>query len=129
MRYKGLAHRYRRLLRFATVGLLSTAFYFLLLLALRPFFQSTALLAATCYGTAMLFNYTVQSLWTFKVRQLSGQSAFRYICMQGCAMIVNSAAMALLVDVLGLMLVPSQLLVTACVTVGIYALSANWVYR
>lgn len=118
-----------RPVRFAVVGLASTALYFALLVLLRPHIASTMLLAGLCYALCMAFNYVAQGLWTFRAGRISTRSLMRYGALQGGALVVNATAMGALVDMAGLPLLPAQIAVTALVTLGIYALSVRWVYR
>jgi putative flippase GtrA len=116
-------------LRFIVIGLASTALYFALLLLLQPYIASTALLAALCYAVSMAFNFIAQGLWTFARQRLSSSNVLRYVCVQGSALLANAWAMGALVDGIGLPLIPSQIAVTAVVTVFVYLLSVAWVYR
>lgn len=118
-----------RTLRFGLIGLASTGFYFALLVLLGPLIGSTILLTALCYGLAMVFNFLAQGLFTFQAKTLTRGQLVRYIVMQGSALVVNSGAMFVAVDLWGLALIPSQLGVTACITAGTYLASRNWVYR
>jgi putative flippase GtrA len=118
-----------RPLRFVLIGGASTALYFALLLLLRSHIPSTTLLAGLCYAISMGFNFVGQGLWTFQSGRLSSRSLARYSCMQGAALVVNAAAMGSLVDGFDLPLLPSQIAVTGAVTLCVYFLSANWVYR
>jgi putative flippase GtrA len=117
-----------RVIRFIIIGILSTGFYFGLLYFLRPVIFSTAVLAAVCYLTSMVFNFAAQGLWTFGVTKLTRQNLQRYFLVQGAALIINSIAMAFLVDYLALSLYMSQVGVTTLVTCGIFQLMRNWVY-
>ncbi len=118
----------KRTLRFGLIGVASTGIYFALLVLLRPAITSTILLTALCYGMAMIFNFLAQGLFTFRAKKLTGTQLVRYVIMQGTALIINSGAMFVGVDKWGLALIPTQLLVTACVTTGTYLASKNWVY-
>ena len=118
-----------RPLRFVLIGGASTALYFALLLLLRPSIPSTTLLAALCYAISMGFNFVAQGLWTFQSGRLSSRNLMRYGCMQGAGLVVNAAVMGVLVDGLDLPLLPAQIAVTGLLTLCVYFLSANWVYR
>ncbi len=117
-----------RTLRFGLIGIASTGFYFLLLIILRPLIPSTMLLAAICYAIAMAFNFLAQGLFTFQTTKLTGKQLGRYIVVQGTALIVNSVALAGAVDRMGFALIPSQLVITAVVTVCVYVVSKRWVF-
>ncbi len=117
-----------RTLRFGLIGIASTGFYFLLLILLRPVIPSTILLTALCYGIAMGFNFLAQGLFTFQAKKLSGTQLGRYIVVQGSALVANSFAMAWAVDKMGFTLIPSQLVITAIVTVAVYVVSKRWVF-
>ncbi|WP_342070396.1 GtrA family protein [Yoonia algicola] len=118
----------KRTLRFGLIGVASTVIYFVLLIGMRPFIDSTIYLTAFCYGTAMVFNFFAQGLFTFRAERLAGIHLVRYVVMQGVALVINSGAMFVAVDQLGLGLILAQVIVTACVTVGTYLASKNWVY-
>lgn len=118
----------RQMIRFAIIGVASTALYFGLLVSLRPVVPSTFLLAALCYALAMGFNFLAQGMFTFQQQRLTGRQMSRYVVMHGGALTVNSLAMALLVDGLGLHLVVAQLFVTGAITVATFVLSRAWVY-
>lgn len=117
-----------KVVRFGIIGVASAAFYFGLLIALKPFIGSVIALAALCYVIAMGFNFLAQALFTFQAKKLTQRQLKRYIVMQGTALIANFLAMALLVDGFGLPLLPSQLGVTAVVTIFTYMTSKKWVY-
>ena len=123
---KGLSHP---TLRFGLVGIASTGFYFALLILLDYAIESTILLTALCYGMAMVFNFLAQGLFTFQVKALNRSQLTRYVVMQGTALILNSVAMFVFVDQWAFPLISAQLLVTACITLGTYLVSKNWVYR
>jgi putative flippase GtrA len=122
-------NKIKRIQRFGLIGVASTGIYFVLLILLRPVIGSTILLTSLCYGTAMFFNFFAQGLFTFRAKKLTGIHLVRYIMMQGAALVVNSGAMYMAVDQWGLGLISAQLIVTACVTIGSYLASQNWVYR
>lgn len=119
----------RRAIRFILVGASSTTLYFLLLWGLRGAIPSTAILTAVCYGASMVYNFLAQGLWTFRTNGLSHRHLGRYSVMQGCALIANSAAMTGLVDLAGMPLFASQIVVTISITAVVYVLSKVWVYR
>ncbi len=117
-----------KIIRFGIVGVASTAFYFGLLVTLKPLIGSVIVLTALCYVLAMGFNFLAQALFTFQTEKLTRRQLKRYTIMQGAALVANSLMMAVLVDGLSLSLVPSQLGVTAVVTIFTYMTSKNWVY-
>lgn len=116
-------------LRFGLVGIASTGFYFALLILLDYAIESTILLTALCYGMAMVFNFLAQGLFTFQVKALTRSQLARYVVMQGTALILNSVAMFVFVDQWAFPLISAQLLVTACIILGTYLVSKNWVYH
>lgn len=118
-----------RPMRFVIAGGVSTGVYFLLLILLRDHVSPTALLVAVCYLAGMMVNFFAQALFTFRSHSIGGAMAFRYSIVQGSALAVNSGAMALLVDILKWALVPSQVMVTGVISVGVYLVSKGWVYR
>lgn len=124
-----MSGRNGRPVRFVVIGLASTGLYFAFLLGLRPLIASTAALAALCYALSMAFNYAAQGLWTFGIARLSKRSLGRYTVVQGGALTTNAVVMGGLVDWFGLPLLPSQIMVTGLVAIGVYCLSALWVYR
>lgn len=118
-----------QMLRFVLIGLSSTGLYFTLLILLEPLIPSVMLLAAVCYLISMAFNFLAQALFTFQVQRLSSQQLVRYSIMLGTALLLNSAMMGALVNVLDLRLVVAQLIVTSIITVMTFALSKTWVYK
>ena len=118
----------RQALRFALIGVASTALYFGLLLLLEPLVASVFVLAAICYACAMGFNFLAQGLFTFQMQSLSSRQMGRYVMMHGGAMLVNSIAMSLLVDSLGLHILIAQVFVTGCIAVATFLLSKAWVF-
>lgn len=114
---------------FAVIGLASTALYFVLLIGLKPLLPSVILLTAVCYVIAMGFNFLGQGMLTFQVKRLSGGQIGRYLSMHSGALLVNSLAMAALVERLNIHILASQAFVTGCITLATYGLSKTWVYR
>lgn len=87
------------------------------------------MLTAACYAISMLYNYLLQSWFTFRVGRLTGRGLRRFVLMHLGAMAVNSAAMALLVETLSAPLLASQVAVTAFVASLVFLASERWVYR
>lgn len=119
----------RQALRFAMIGAASTALYFGLLMALRPLIPSTLVLTAVCYALSMGFNFLAQGMFTFQVQRLSARQMRRYLLMQGGALVLNSGAMALLVDGAGVHILVAQVFVTGGITVATFLISRSWVYQ
>jgi putative flippase GtrA len=115
-------------LRFGLVGLGSVAVYFGVLIALEPVIAETAALTATSYVASAVFNYTLQSTFTFRTSAASAKSLLRYLGMHGICMGVNSGLMLIAVDVYAINLVGAQLGVTAIVAGLSFGLSYLWVY-
>lgn len=117
-----------RIFRFVAIGGLSTGLYFVLLIALRDVVSSTVVLTAICYSASMVANFLAQGRFTFRTAGPSKRSARRYVVLQATALIINSAAMALLVDGAGVPLIAAQILVSGGLALVTYVASARWVY-
>lgn len=118
----------RQMLRFAMIGVASTALYFGLLIVLRPIIGSIIVLTAVCYAVAMGLNFLAQGFFTFEVQRPSSRQMSRYVVMHGSALVANSLAMAGLVDALGVNLLVAQICVTGCITCATFLVSKLWVY-
>lgn len=119
----------KQMIRFLFIGVTSTSLYFFLLLIFQPFVSSIIFLTAICYTISMAFNFMAQALFTFQVQNLSPGKFLRYIIMHGCALLLNSIAMTILVNNLGLQILVSQVFVTGFITIMTFALSKSWVYN
>lgn len=117
-----------RIFRFALVGLSSTALYFALLWALRDVVGGVIALTALCYLASMVYNFVLQSTFTFRAGPPTRHSLFRFASMHGAAMGINSAAMAGLVTGLDMPMFGAQVVVTALVSIFVFLLSKHWVY-
>ena len=115
-------------LRFALIGVASTALYFTLLIGLGPLIESIIFLTLICYTVSMALNFLAQGLFTFQQRRLTARQMGRYAVMHGCALVANSGAMAMLVDGLGVTILLAQVMVTGGIMIGTFLLSRNWVY-
>jgi len=116
-------------IRFSAVGGSSVVVYFIALAILRNFIDNTILLTFLCYLLSAIYNFILQSTFTFKARDIRGGTVARFGVMHGAAMAANSAAMYLLVDIFLLPLYGAQFLVTACITVAVFSASKYWVFR
>jgi len=117
-----------RIFRFALVGLSSTALYFALLWALRDVIGSVLLLTAVCYLVSMVYNFVLQSAFTFRAGAPARHAVLRFALMHGVAMGINSAAMAGLVTGLHVPMFVGQIGVTALVSILVFLASKHWVY-
>ncbi|MFV0299850.1 MAG: GtrA family protein [Paracoccus sp. (in: a-proteobacteria)] len=125
--------RMRRLMvtavKFGLVGVLTLAIYALLLALVRPMVSMASVAAATAYIGSAVFNYVLQSRFTFRSTQSDRVAIGRYALMHLFCMGLNSAGMFLLVDRMGLGLWGSQVAVTLVVVATSFVLSSAWVYR
>jgi putative flippase GtrA len=126
---------FERAARFALVGLASTGLYFVLLALLDGVIGAVWLLAAVCYAASMGANWLVQGRFTFQGAGQGGgrggslaRSLRRHVIMHLAALGANSAAMAALVDGLGLPLFGAQVLVTGVLAVTTFVVSKRWVF-
>lgn len=115
--------------KFGAVGLSTVAVYFGILYVLHPLIQQTAILAAVCYLLSAVYNYLMQSMFTFQAGTGGLGSLLRYLAMQGSCMALNSFLMFLLVDSYGIALFVAQACVTVLIAVLSFTLSYLWVYR
>ena len=132
MRVALIPDRARRLVRlgakFGVVGLSSVGVYFAALYVLDPRIPSTLALTAICYLLSAIYNYLLQSRFTFQVRT-SPRAASRYAAMHALCLALNSTLMLALVDLGGAGLFPAQVLATGIVAAVSFTLSSQWVYR
>ena len=115
--------------RFGVVGLGSIGVYFAFLFVLRPVVPETVTLTALCYVLSTVFNYLLQSTFTFGAKASRLGSMLRYIAMHGFCIFINSGLMYVLVDLLGHPLYLIQLGVTCIVAAVSFLMSYVWVYR
>lgn len=116
-------------IRFAAVGGSSVVVYFIALALLRNLIDATVPLTFICYLLSAVYNFILQSRFTFKARDIGGGTILRFAVMHVSAMVANSAAMYVLVDIFLLPLYGAQFLVTACITVAVFSASKIWVFR
>lgn len=121
--------RLRQPISFLLVGASSAGLYFLLLWGLQDLITSTILLTACCYAASMVYNFFLQGWMTFRAGAPTPRSLTRFVSMHAIAMALNSLAMAALVDLLRVPLLPGQVFVTACISVLVFLVSKHWVYR
>ena len=123
----------RRLLnvawKFGFVGVASVAVYFLVLFTLRPMIGGTVALTAISYVASAVFNFAMQSTFTFRTRATNAASAGRYVVAHGVCMAANSLMMLLAVDGVGIPLFPAQLATSAVVAGLSFLLAYSWVYQ
>ncbi|MEQ8701331.1 MAG: GtrA family protein [Bauldia litoralis] len=80
----------RRVMRFGIAGLLSTAFYFVvanLIVLVSTMDPAWASLGA--YLLAIVFSYTVQSRFTYRVKQDSAPQIIRFLLTSGLGLAVS----------------------------------------
>ncbi|MET0249979.1 MAG: GtrA family protein [Sphingobium sp.] len=117
-----------RIFRFALVGLSSTAIYFVLLWGLRDAIGSVIILTAVCYLVSMVYNFVLQSAFTFRAGPPTRHAVLRFALMHCMAMGINSASMAGLVTGLHMPMFAAQVVVTALVSILVFLASKHWVY-
>lgn len=121
-----LAHRW---FRFAVVGLLATASYFLLGLFFYNLLRLPVLLANTfAYILSFIVSYTGQTLWTFKATGSHKKMLPKFAMTQGLGLATNS----LLVEAalyLGLPYEAAMLIAAAIVPILVYLVLKLWVYH
>ena len=110
------------------VGILTVAIYFLVLWIAVRAINSTIVVTLLAYLASAAFNYLMQRNFTFQARLANRTSLRRYAVMHASAMVANSAAMYLLVDVAGTNLYLAQLIVTAIIAILSFLLSRFWVF-
>lgn len=116
--------------RFSAVGLLGAVAHYTVLigavelLALSP--VTGAVLGAAA-GAAV--NYTLARLFVFDARRGHAGAIPRFLAAAAASMALNGAAMALLVEVLGLPYIPAQVLVTVALATVNYLASRYWAFR
>lgn len=113
--------------RFALVGAGSVAVYFGFLWLLAPAIAATGALTAVCYVLSAVFNYALQSSFTFQSRA-SARAVTRYLAMHGLCLVLNSVLMVALVEGLGANLFLAQAGVTGLVAGVSFLVSYRWVY-
>jgi putative flippase GtrA len=118
-----------RIIRFAVVGLSSTGVYFGLLWALRGLVPSVLLLTALCYLASMVYNYVLQSFFTFKAGRPTRRTLVRFVLMHMLAMALNSGLMEGLVNGLRIPMFVAQIAVTGLISVMVFLISKHWVYH
>jgi putative flippase GtrA len=117
-----------RITKFALVGGISVAVYFLIIFVMAPIISSTVVLAAVAYVGSAIFNYVLQRNFTFRARIPHALSFSRYIGMHVIALVINSGLMVLLVDVATVNLYVAILIVAGFIAVMNFLLSRFWVY-
>lgn len=118
----------RKIVKFAVVGLLSVAIYFVFLFFLEPVFSNYAVLGAVCYTLSMIFNYFAQKLFTFQQTGQHKRALSRYAAMHLLCMGINSLGLTLLVGQAAMNLYFAQLIVTGVVVAISFVLSNTWVF-
>jgi putative flippase GtrA len=116
------------IVKFSLVGAGSVLVYAGVLIALRPLIVSTVALTATSYVVSAIFNYVLQSAFTFRTQAADLRPTLRYLLMQAVCMGINSTVMYILVDGFGHHIAYAQLTTTALVAGTSFVLSYLWVY-
>jgi putative flippase GtrA len=118
------------LLRFALVGLTTTALYFgLLLLQVEAWGVSITLASSIACVIAITYNYLLHYSWTFSADAPHGIVLVRYLLMSVGSVLINASVMHYGVPLLGLHYRLVQVLAAAAMIAWTLCMSALWVYR
>ena len=123
-----LRHDTRQLLRFGVVGGCSAGVYIVVMAGLVS--RANLILAAVvAYLAAMVVNYTLQKLWTFKSDRRHREAIPKYIVTHVTAIALNSLILEFLHGRLGAPLIPTQLLAFGAIAIWSYCCQRLWVFR
>lgn len=118
----------RQLLNFGTIGIVSNALLYCLYLIATSFGVGPKVAMTLVFVLGVLWTYTFNRRLTFQHRGAVAKSALRYLGAYGLAYALNLAALALLVDVMGLPHPAVMLSLTAATAALLFVSQKYWVF-
>lgn len=116
--------------RFSAVGVLGAVAHYGVLIGLVEVFGRSPVTGAVLGAAAgAAVNYTLARLYVFEARRGHAGAIPRFLAAAAASMALNGAAMALLVNVVGVPYIPAQVLVTVALATVNYAASRYWAFR
>jgi putative flippase GtrA len=119
----------RKVIRFAVVGLTSTAIslavYGLLLLVGLPYPVAGFL----SYGAGIVNGYTWNRIWTFRAGPFQRRQFVRYVIVQTGLAIANAGGLALAVQTFGASKVTAEIVVLPLLVLGGFVVNRDWTFR
>jgi putative flippase GtrA len=118
-----------QMVRFAAVGGLATALHYLILIALVEGAGLDASLASACgYALSTLVNYALNRRLTFRSRRSHSSALPRFLWLAVVGLAINTAAVWLLAQVLGLHYLVAQVAATALTLCWNFLAARHWAF-
>ncbi len=111
-----LHDKYKKILRFVTVGCINTGVDFLTFTVLHAAMGCEKLISQTAgYGMGIVNSFILNKLWTFENRNSSDmpRQLFRFLTVNAVSLAVSLLGLKLLNDTYGINVYVSKILVTA----------------
>ncbi len=124
----GRRQRFWRVVRFAWVGVVTSAAYMALALGLDHLLPWPLLVTNTmAYGLAFFISYFGQKHWTFNCDAGHAQSLLKFGTVSFCGFVINSITLAALTS-LGVQHMLSLFVAVAVVSAFTYVMHRRWVF-
>ena len=121
---------FRQFAGFAAVGVFGLLAHYSVLTGMVELAGADAVLASVAGFVAGGFvNYMLNRALVFRSDRAHRAAGPRFVAVAASGLLINAAAMALLVDHLGLHYLPAQILVTGGLTVWHFLLNKLWTFR
>jgi putative flippase GtrA len=123
------SHEFTKIIRFVGVGMLSAAVYALATaLAISVLGADATLASAAGYAIAIPVNFVLQRSYSFNSKGALKVEAPKYSVVQGANLLLSAAAMAVVVEGLGLHYAYGMIAVIATIPILTYLAMNQWVF-
>lgn len=120
----------RQFLSFTAVGAVGTTAHYATLIALVQVFHAHAVLSSAAgFTVGALVNYSLNYRLTFRSTKLHHDSMPKFFIVAIVGLALNTAIMALLVEVLGFHYLVAQVLATLTVLAWTFTANRLWTFR
>ncbi|MDP9212278.1 MAG: GtrA family protein [bacterium] len=119
----------RQFVKFALVGLMTTAINFAVYGALLWFGVFYIVAAVIAFVVATLNSYTLNRIWTFRAGVHRIRKLAKFTAVQTVGLSLNLAGLVLLVEVAGLHAFPAQVIANGLVVLSNFAGNKFWTFR
>ena len=116
-------------MRFVAVGLMSNLVLYLLYLLLTTAGMGHKTAMTLAYMLGVLQTFFINKRWTFEHRGGIGPGLLRYFTAYGAGYLINLAALAIFVDVLGWPHAIVQGVAILALAVGLFLAQKYWVFN
>ena len=121
---------FRQFVTFVGVGAVATAAHYLILIVLVQLYHLNPILASSVGAVAgALISYVLNYHFTFRSNSSHALSMAKFFAVAGVGLVLNSMAMLIFIEVIGLYYLLGQVLATALVFFWSFAANRAWTFR